>query len=128
MHSLSLLPVTLFLAIVQVVSATTATSAPTTRARLTYVTTSFYSLATTEIPHDEMSIGMGQNGTKGNYYWLACINEPFTTRGEYGGCGSDDLYTRCSGKTAFGIDGKGILCHYFESQYRDQCCPNGRPK
>jgi predicted secreted protein len=75
MHLLSLLPVTLFLAIVQVVSATTATSAPTTRARSTYVTTSFYSLATTEIPHDEMSIGMGQNGTKGNY----CMAPPSRT-------------------------------------------------
>lgn len=30
-------------------------------------TTSYYSLVTTEIPKDEFSIGMGQNGTGGNY-------------------------------------------------------------
>ncbi|KAF6818376.1 hypothetical protein CPLU01_13328 [Colletotrichum plurivorum] len=77
----------------------------------TRVTTSFYSLVTTQIPRDEHSIGMGlqREGTD-EYYWLYCINDTFTTYSGYAGCGEDDLYTSCSGRVATGIDGEEILC------------------
>ncbi|RTE84493.1 hypothetical protein BHE90_000844 [Fusarium euwallaceae] len=76
----------------------------------TRVSTSYYALATTQVPRDEYYVGMGKNGTEGNYYWVSCINEPFTTISSYGGCGRDDVYTRCSGRTALGMDGGEILC------------------
>ncbi|UPK94203.1 hypothetical protein LCI18_005138 [Fusarium solani-melongenae] len=76
----------------------------------TRVTTSYYALATTQVPRDEYYVGMGKNGTRGNYYWVSCISEPFTTISSYGGCGRDDVYTRCSGRTALGIDGGEVLC------------------
>lgn len=53
---------------------------------------------------------MGKNGTAGDSYWVSCINEPFTIKSSYGGCGYDDIYTRCSGRTALGIDGDQVLC------------------
>ncbi|KAH6682378.1 hypothetical protein F5X68DRAFT_243075 [Plectosphaerella plurivora] len=77
----------------------------------TRVTTSFYSFVTTQIPRDERSIGMGlqREGTD-EYYWLYCINDPFTTKSGFAGCGTDDLYTACSSRVATGIDGGEILC------------------
>ncbi|KAJ2896126.1 hypothetical protein MKZ38_005850 [Zalerion maritima] len=80
------------------------------------VTTSYYSLVSTEIPKDKYSIGMGlQKADTNSYYWLYCINDAFSVSSSassivYGGCGSDDLYTSCNGKTASGIDGGEILC------------------
>lgn len=91
------------------------------------VTTSFYSFVTTEIPRDEHSIGMGLQREGTDEYctymippqlvasnahtadWLYCINEPFTTKSGFAGCGEDDLYTACSGRVATGIDGGEIL-------------------
>lgn len=100
----------------------------------TRVTTSFYSLVTTQIPRDERSIGMGlqregtdeyctltspsspavlSNFVRTDIYiipdWLYCINDPFTTKSGFAGCGGDDLYTACSGRVATGIDGGEIL-------------------
>ncbi|KAK5652290.1 hypothetical protein OQA88_10638 [Cercophora sp. LCS_1] len=72
-------------------------------------TTSFYSFVTTPIPQDEHSIGMGlqREGTD-EYYWLYCIDNPFTVRSGFAGCGNDDVYTTCSGRVASGIDGDEI--------------------
>ncbi|KAJ3547002.1 hypothetical protein NM208_g1727 [Fusarium decemcellulare] len=36
-------------------------------ASATRVTTSYYALATTQVPRDEYYVGMGKNGTMGNY-------------------------------------------------------------
>lgn len=33
----------------------------------TRVSTSYYALATTQVPRDEYYVGMGKNGTRGNY-------------------------------------------------------------
>jgi hypothetical protein len=43
------------------------------------------------------------------YYWLYCINDPFTTKSGFAGCRTDDLYTACSSRVATGIDGGEIL-------------------
>lgn len=74
-------------------------------------TTSYYSMVSTQIPRDERSIGMGlqREGTD-EYYWLYCIDDAFTTRSGFAGCGTDDLYTSCSGRVAKGIDGDEIRC------------------
>lgn len=45
--------------------------------------------------------------------WVYCIDNAFTVSGGYGGCGSDDLYTRCNGKTMSGIDGDEIIWYVF---------------
>lgn len=104
---------------------------PTSAAELeqasTRVTTSFYSFVTTEIPRDEHSIGMGLQRDRTDEYckilpifclwrrflihsdWLYCINDSFTTKSGFAGCGTDDLYTACSGRVATGIDGGEIL-------------------
>ncbi|KAG9231247.1 hypothetical protein BJ875DRAFT_126266 [Amylocarpus encephaloides] len=75
-------------------------------------TTSYYSVVTTQIPADRFSIGMGQNGTGGDYYWAYCIDQPLTVTRSFGGCGSNDVYTRCSGRTLYGLDRSNVLCDF----------------
>lgn len=41
--------------------------------------------------------------------WASCINAPFTVSKGRAGCGTDDFYTTCSGRTMWGIDGDGIV-------------------
>ncbi|KAH7359147.1 hypothetical protein B0T11DRAFT_112638 [Plectosphaerella cucumerina] len=56
-------------------------------------------------------MGLQREGTD-EYYWLCCINDPFTTKSGFAGCGTDDLYTACSSRVATGIDGGEILCDH----------------
>ncbi|KAK0623694.1 hypothetical protein B0T14DRAFT_565025 [Immersiella caudata] len=87
------------------------TTAPEPTRIAARATTSFYSFVTTPIPNNDRSIGMGlqREGTD-EYYWLYCIDEPFTVRSGFAGCGNDDVYTTCSGRVASGIDGDEIRC------------------
>ena len=75
------------------------------------------------LPFPSMLISESCNAQAGIDFlpdWAACRDLPFTTYQGYAGCGEDDLYTRCSGQTMWGIDGGGISWYVRSSPGRSE--------